>query len=74
MSLKMVINEVRIKESIEDALHLTGEILDEHFGNIPDIRKEHEDREEVDHIIVLKTIAYEIILKRLLELNLEEFT
>lgn len=67
----MTVEEDRIREGIEDALHLTKEILDEHFGNIPDIRKEHEDREEVDHIIGLKTIAYEIVLKKLIELNLE---
>jgi hypothetical protein len=67
----MVIDEDRAREGLEDALHLTNEILDEHFGNISEIRKEHEDREEVDYIIGLKTIAYEIILKKLIDLNLE---
>ncbi|MBD3207659.1 hypothetical protein GF319_15120 [Candidatus Bathyarchaeota archaeon] len=61
-----------IKSIIEDCLHLANEVLEEHFGSIEDIREVHEDREEVNYRIDLKTKSHEIILKKLLELKMEE--
>ena len=59
-----------IKLKIEDSLHLTNEVLNEHFGSIEKIREEHEDREEVNYLIELKTKSHELILRKLLDIKL----
>jgi len=59
-----------IKLKIEDSLHLTNEILEEHFGSLEEIREEHEDREEVNYLIDLKTKSHELILRKLLDIKL----
>jgi hypothetical protein len=61
-----------VRARIEDSLHLTTDILDDHFGSMEDIRASYSDREEVDYLIDLKTKSYEIILKKLIDLNLGE--
>jgi hypothetical protein len=61
-----------IKLKIEDSLHLANEILEEHFGSIEEIREEHEDREEVNYLIDMKTKSHELILRKLLDIKLEE--
>jgi hypothetical protein len=62
----MIESNKQYKELFEDAIHLSSQIVDEHFGKIEDIRKENQDREEVEFKKNLKMLTYEIILKKLL--------
>lgn len=55
------------REKMEDAIHLAAQIVNDHFGSIPEIREEHQDREEVEYQKDLKRITYEIILKKLIK-------
>jgi hypothetical protein len=57
------------RESIVNAIHLSIQIVDEHFGKIENIRKVYSDREEVEFQKNLKMRTYEIILKELLKQN-----
>jgi hypothetical protein len=67
-----VSNTSDLKRKIEDSLHLTIAIIDEHFGSIEEIREKRIDGEEANYLLSLKTKSYEVILKKLLDINLKE--
>ena len=60
------------RKLIEDAIHLSSQIVDELFGKIEDIRTEYHDREKVELQEDLKLLTYEIILKELLRHKLAQ--
>jgi hypothetical protein len=62
----MIGSERDYRESIVNAIRISTQIVDEHFGKIENIRKVYSDREEVEFQKNLKMRTYEIVLKEIL--------
>jgi len=60
-----------IKKILEDSIHLAATVVDEHFGNMEDIREEHQDREEVEYVKEMKIRTYETLLQELVKWKLD---
>jgi hypothetical protein len=63
-------SDIDLREILEDSLHLSSEIIEEHFGSIEDIRSAQQDREEVEYVTEMKMVSYQIILREVIQWKL----
>ena len=63
-----------LKKILEDSIHLAATVVNEHFGNMEDIREEHQDREEVEDVKEMKIRTYDTLLQRLIKWKLDSET
>jgi len=63
-----------LKKILEDSIHLAATVVNEHFGNMEDIREEHQDREEAEYVKEMKIRTYDTLLQGLIKWKLDSET
>ncbi len=60
-----------LKKILEDSIHLATTVVEEHFGDIEEIREENQDREDVEYVKEMKIRTYETLLQELIKWKLD---